>query len=132
MAVLEPSVFNASLPAVGASARSAEGGQNQNGTRLRQLSQDYVAFAFYGTLMRQFRNSAVTRETRLSPKRAEKIFTSLLDQELVTRAGRASRFTLADAVYRQLKRRPEVRVDPALLRPPVPAQRSEGGLEVAG
>ena len=79
--------------------------------RLLATAREFVGVTFYGMLMREFRNSAVNKDTPLSPKRAEKAFTALMDEELVKRASSSHRSDLAETIYDYLTRRPQVRID---------------------
>ena len=53
--------------------------------RLLATAREFVGVTFYGMLMREFRNYAVNKDTPLSPKRAEKAFTALMDEDALVR-----------------------------------------------
>lgn len=109
---------------------SAETPQARN-DRLVAAAREFVGVTFYGTLMREVRNSAVNRETPFSPKRAEKAFTAMMDEELVKRASSSHRSDLADAIYDYLTRRPQVRIDSQMHSAAVEAGLTRTKLDLA-
>ena len=81
-------------PSAIASSGTADG-------ELRTVVDEFVGISFFGTLMRQFRESQDT-SSPFHGGQGEKIFAGQLDAELTQRIGRRFKSGLGDAIYRQL------------------------------
>ena len=62
---------------------------------------EFVGLSFFGTLMRQFRESQ-DMDTPFHGGAGEKIFTGQLDAEITQRIGQRVQSQLGEAIYRQL------------------------------
>lgn len=64
---------------------------------LKATINEWVGQVFFGTLLREFRTT-LNRDNPLNGGRTGAIFTGRLDQELLSRLARSSRFGVADAI----------------------------------
>lgn len=78
--------------------RAAHGRQEA----LRRHIDEWVGLTFFGTLLKQMRSAGL--KGPLGHSSGEEIFRGQLHFELARRAGRAMRFGLNEAIYRQLAR----------------------------
>ncbi len=72
------------------------------GDALRQRVDEFVGLFFYGTLLKQVRDSPLTDSKYGFGGRGEQAFAAQLDMELAQRIGRASHNRLGDAICRRL------------------------------
>jgi Rod binding domain-containing protein len=70
--------------------------------RLRDAADRLVGTVFYGTLLRQMRDSKLKGKYGHGG-RGEEIFQAQLDQRFAEQAGQASSNALADAIYREFR-----------------------------
>lgn len=70
---------------------------------LRQRVDELVGLTFYGTLLKTMRNSPL-KGPYGHGGRGEEVFRGQLDLLLAQQAGRASRFSLNEAIYRRLSK----------------------------
>jgi Rod binding domain-containing protein len=73
---------------------------NQNLQELRQKANHFVNMAFYGTLLREFRQAS--EPTILDGGKGSGAFTQMLDMELVDRMSQNGSSPLAEALLKQL------------------------------
>lgn len=89
--------------------------QRSQQEQIREQAQKWVAQTFFGTMLKQMRNSPFKSEL-FSGGRGGEAFTSMFDQHLADRMARGAGRRLSDSIARQLSRRSaaEVSAEPRL------------------
>ena len=73
-------------------------------SELRTVVDEFVGLSFFGTLMRQFRQSQ-DMNSPFHGGQGEKIFAAQLDAEFAQRIGQRFQSTLGETMYRQLSQK---------------------------
>jgi Rod binding domain-containing protein len=94
------------VTAIATTQSTAPGAADQARSALRRAADELVGEVFYGTLLRQMRQSPLKGKYGHGG-RGEEVFQGQLDSLLAARAGRAGESTLVDAVVARLERRAE-------------------------